>query len=217
MSIQIRKSISRKKWLAVLQVRGSADEILMQRMDEAEKLITDMAQPKTTYRIIPKADIRIEGKSIEKHLKGCHSVAVMALTLGAGIDALIRRTQVTDMAMAVIIDCGASVLTEQLADEYEKQISENISQNTGGFTTPRFSPGYGDYPIEIQKDIIGYVDGSRRIGLNVTSDFTMIPRKSVTALIGIADTPVTGHLATCDMCALRDKCELKKEGKFCGN
>jgi len=241
MNLKISIPISRKQWLAALQVRGEADETLTRRMDEAEKLIAEAASPKATYRIMPVSDIRTEGDSIKKHLEGCHSVAVMALTLGAGIDMLIRKTQVTDMALAVIIDCGASVLTEQLANEYEQQIHKDIAGKTGSlealqanqkagdfvtpnsdmnkasYTTPRFSPGYGDYPIEMQKHIIGYTDATRQIGLNITSDFLMVPRKSVTALIGISDKLVTGSLATCDTCVLRDKCELKKEGKICGN
>ena len=44
-----------------------------------------------------------------------------------------------------------------------------------------------------------------------------VPRKSVTALIGISDHPVTGRLATCGECVLREKCTLRKEGKFCGD
>ena len=115
------------------------------------------------------------------------------------------------MAKAVIIDCGASVLIEQLADEFQAEI------NVGPFTTPRFSPGYGDWSITEQARIIRLLDGQRQIGLNVTKDSLMIPRKSITAVIGIADHPVKGCLATCTECVLKDKCELRKEGKFCGD
>lgn len=45
----------------------------------------------------------------------------------------------------------------------------------------------------------------------------MIPRKSITAVLGISDHPVKGKLATCNECVLRDKCELRKEGGFCGD
>jgi hypothetical protein len=44
----------------------------------------------------------------------------------------------------------------------------------------------------------------------------MIPRKSITAIIGISDKPVSGYLAVCSECALRDKCELRKTGRICG-
>lgn len=213
MNIEVVKPISREEWLKALHVKGEADQQLAVQMDEAERLLLEAAAPKAIYRVMERTDVRLEGFSIEKHLEGCHKVAVMALTLGVGIDSLIRKIQVTDMAMAVMLDSGASILVEQLCDQYEAYIREN----TKGYMTSRFSPGYGDYPLEAQKDIISCVDGQRKIGLNVTANSLMIPRKSVTALMGIADHPVTGRLATCAECVLRDKCTLRKEGKFCGN
>ena len=143
----------------------------------------------------------------------------MAVTLGVGVDQLLRKTQVTDMALAVIIDSGASVLIEQLADDFQEEIVKKpeASDRNNTFTTPRFSPGYGDWPITEQARIVRLLDGQRQIGLNITKDSLMIPRKSITAVIGISDHPVKGCLATCDECVLQDKCLLKKEGKFCGD
>jgi hypothetical protein len=53
--------------------------------------------------------------------------------------------------------------------------------------------------------------------ISPAADSLMIPRKSVSALIGLADHPVKGKLATCNECVLKEKCLLRKEGKFCGN
>ena len=239
MNIEITLPIDRDQWLTALHAKGSADSRLAEQMDEAERLLKAAARPKAVYKIMERgallpeaaengeaaADISREANlSIKKHLEGCHKIALMAVTLGTGVDQLLRKTQITDMAMAVILDCGASVLAEQIADEFEQMIAEQIgagseddSPNTGLFMTPRFSPGYGDWSITEQSRIIRLLDGQRQIGLNVTKDSLMIPRKSITAVIGIADHPVKGCLATCDECVLKDKCRLKKEGKFCGD
>ena len=224
MNIEITRSIDREAWLKALHAKGSADSRLAEQMDEAERLLEETARPKAVYRpaeistIIKDGDPDNSGKeqaaaslSIKKHLEGCNRAVLMAVTLGVGVDQLLRKTQVTDMALAVILDTGASVLIEQLADDFEKEIE------AGPFTTPRFSPGYGDWPITEQARIVRLLDGQRQIGLNVTKDSLMVPRKSITAVIGIADHPVKGCLATCDECVLRDKCLLKKEGKFCGD
>lgn len=229
MNMNISRPICRDSWLSALHVKGGADAQLSGQLDEAERLLVVAAKPKATYRIMPRRDVKTEGASIEKHLEGCHTVVVMAATLGIGVDNLLRKMQITDMAMAVMIDSGASVLIEQLCNEFEAQIRKRLFNasddeeeiDTGKvqpkFMTSRFSPGYGDYPITEQTRITGYLDTSRQIGLNVTSDSLMIPRKSITALIGIADHPVTGKLATCNECVLKEKCTLRKEGKFCGN
>lgn len=219
MNLETNRTIDRKAWLAALNAKGTEDSRLAEQMDEAEKLLKAAARPKAVYRMIEISDILSNdenisaGKSlsVEKHLEGCHKAALMAVTLGTDVDQLLRRIQVTDMAMAVIIDSGASVLIEQIADDFQNEIK------IGPFTTPRFSPGYGDWTITEQARIIRMLDAQKQIGLNVTKDSLLIPRKSITAVIGIADHPVKGCLAICDQCVLKDKCELKKEGKFCGD
>lgn len=214
MNIEITEPVSREKWLKALHVKGAADEMLTTRIDEAEKLLFAEAGPRAVYKIMDRRDLGTRGRSIEKHLEGCDKVALMGVTLGIGVDNLLRRIQVTDMSLAVIIDCGASVLVEQLCDSFEEYIKQHVAEK---YLTSRFSPGYGDYPIEEQGKIIKYLDAVRQIGLNVTKDSLMIPRKSVTALIGLANHPVKGTLATCRECVLKDKCTLRREGKFCGD
>lgn len=214
MNINITEPVSRDKWLNSLHVRGTADETLEVRLDEAEQLLLAAARPKAIYKVMDRSEVKTSGDIIEKHLEGCHKVALLGITLGIGVDNLLRRTQITDMALSVIIDCGASVMIEQLCDKFETYIKKNIEEK---YSTSRFSPGYGDYSIEEQPRIIKYLDAPRKIGLTVTADSLMIPRKSVTALIGLADHPVKGRLATCGECVLKDKCTLRREGKFCGD
>ena len=216
MNLEITGTIDRDKWLTALHAKGSEDPRLAEQMDEAERLLKAAARPKAVYKVLEMASILPDGESlsIKKHLEGCHKTVLMAVTLGVGVDQLLRKTQVTDMAMAVIIDCGASLMVEQAADQFEEEIRRQLGPT---FTTSRFSPGYGDWHITEQSRIIRLLDGQRQIGLNVTKDSLMIPRKSITAVIGIADHPVEGSLATCDECVLKDKCQLKKEGRFCGD
>lgn len=258
MKINSSSPICRDRWMAALHVKGQADAQLTAQFSEAEKLLFAAASPKGVYKIMERNDVKTKGFSIEKHLDGCYKVIVMAATLGIGVDNLLRKTQVTDMAMAVVIDSGASVLIEQVCDDFEQQIRQRIQGSelnrgldaarfgadrvaNGGsdvvgagaaktvagkqnlqpahmmYMTSRFSPGYGDYPLTEQSRIVGYLDAQRQIGLHVTADSLMIPGKSITALIGIADHPVTGRLATCNECVLKEKCTLRKEGKFCGD
>ncbi len=239
--------IDRKQWLAALHVKtaadgmaeeataSKADTMLNRQMEQAEGLLLAAAKPKGTYKVMERANIHTAGFSIEKHLEGCQQVILMAATLGAEVDALLRKTQVSDMALAVIIDAGASVLMEQICDNFQEIIKEemrssahsvseaslhqkmDLPQREQIYFTSRFSPGYGDYPLKEQKRVIQYLEGQKKIGLYVTQDSLMIPRKSVTALIGMADQPVKGKLASCDECVLKEKCTLKKEGKFCGD
>lgn len=221
MKIDITRPVDREQWLETLHVKGNADSRLMESLQEAERILLKEAGPKAVYRLMDRQLFHSEGFSIEKHLEGCHKVIIMGLTLGSGVDSLIRRTQITDMPTAVLIDAGASVLIDQLADEYQRYICDSLAETEGGvgniYTTSRFSPGYGDYPVTEQMRVLRYLDAGRKIGLTVTAESLMVPRKSITAVMGLSDRPVTGRPATCGECVLKDKCELRKEGKFCGD
>ena len=211
MKLKIPTTIDRGQWLQTLGVKGEADERLEASLLQAEDQLLKAAAPQGIYRILPLDALELTGNAIKKHLAGCFEMAIMGVTLGAAVDNLIRTSQIRDMAAAVILDCGASVLIEEICDDFELQIKEK----SGGFLTGRYSPGYGDLPIETQGNLINIMDGPRKIGLTVNQNYIMIPRKSVTAILGIADHPVSGYLATCAECKLRDTCDLRKEGKNC--
>ena len=206
-------TIDRAQWLQSLGVAGQADDSLEASLQAVQDQLLQAAVPQGTYRVLGLQTLALKGTAIQKHLDGCHQMAVMAVTLGAAVDQLIRASQIRNMADAVILDCGASVLVEQVCDAFEEQIKQE--NGCGRFMTGRFSPGYGDLPIETQDQLIKVIDGPRKIGLTVNQNHIMIPRKSVTAILGIADHPVKGYLATCDECMRKDICVLRKEGKNC--
>mgnify|MGYP000808145703 CR=1 FL=1 len=87
----------------------------------------------------------------------------------------------------------------------------------GTYLTGRFSPGYGDWDIAVQPLVAAALDTARRAGLCVTDTNLMTPRKSVTAILGVSDHPVKGHLAGCGHCVLRTRCEYRKRGKTCAS
>lgn len=156
----------------------------------------------------------LAGKDIERHLAGCAECVLLGVTLGPGADTAIRRLGVGDIAAGVAADALASALAEQVCDGAEAALRQ-LAAEDGLYLTGRFSPGYGDWPIEVQPRLAGLLDTSRRIGLCVTDRFLMTPRKSVTALMGLSERPVTGWRAGCGSCALREKCEYRKRGQTC--
>lgn len=216
MKISLAGPIDRRLWLRYLQAGAEADDQLEAQLVRAEKLLLDTAQPRAVYRVTDLAALPVEGASVRRHLAGCVRAAVMAVTIGSGIDELIKRTQITSMPDAVILDTGASVLAEQAADEAERILKEELAEKLPDmYATSRFSPGYGDYPVACQREVLNLADAPRRIGLTVTASDMMVPHKSVTAVIGLADHPVTGRFAPCSECLLYEKCDLRTKGKHC--
>ena len=139
----------------------------------------------------------LPGEDVHKHLTGCGQAILLAVTLGPGVDAQIRRAGVGDIA-------AEAQLRQWAATE-------------GKYLTGRFSPGYGDWDIAVQPMVAAALDTVRKAGLCVTDTNLMTPRKSVTALLGVSDHPVKGQLAGCGHCVLRTRCEYRKRGKTCAS
>ena len=53
--------------------------------------------------------------------------------------------------------------------------------------TDRFSPGYGDLPLTLQRDVMNALDCGRTVGITLTDSLLMTPSKSVTAIIGMKE------------------------------
>ena len=56
---------------------------------------------------------------------------------------------------------------------------------SGARLRPRFSPGYGDLPLEMQKDIFSLLGCPSNVGITLNESLIMSPSKSVTAIVGI--------------------------------
>ena len=122
------------------------------------------------------------------------------------MDALLRRAQAEDLAAAVALDCCATAAVEAVCDLAEAEIRARLPGCSFPF---RFSPGYGDLPIELQDPILRLLDAPRRVGLCATDRHILTPRKSVTAVLGISDGEISPQKRGCASCTFRDRCKFQ--------
>lgn len=162
------------------------------------------------------SNFELLGEDISKMLENSDRCILMAATLGIEIDNLIRYTQVRDLAKSIILDSCASSAIESVCNAISDELEE-ICKKKGLFTTDRFSPGYGDMPIEVQKEFVSILDAQRKIGLTVSSSGLMIPRKSVTAVVGISKVRHSRRFSGCENCRMFLECEYRKAGRLCRN
>lgn len=116
------------------------------------------------------------------------------------------------MTKALAMDAMASAAIEQICNRAEEQFRE---QMPGIYFTWRYSPGYGDLPLELQPQILQLLDAQKRLGLTVTPEHILIPRKSVTALIGLSAQPLKKGTRGCATCRMRETCQFRKRGAHC--
>lgn len=122
---------------------------------------------------------RAESADLAKNLAGCTEALLFAATSGVGVDRLIALTAKRSPADAAALDALASAAIEAFCDVAE------AAAVRGAPHKPRFSPGYGDLPLSLQKELLGLLDADRTLGLTLTGALTLTPTKSVTALIGL--------------------------------
>jgi len=128
--------------------------------------------------------MRTSSHDLRKVLKGCSGVVVFGATVGLEIDRLIARYSRISPARALMFQAIGTERIESLCNLFEDEIRVE-QQRLGLDITPRFSPGYGDLPLEVQKEIFNILDCPRKIGLTLNESLLMTPTKSVTAIIGI--------------------------------
>lgn len=159
-------------------------------LDECVKEISGKLSFKvcySRYSISKSCDIidlgfaKVRSHSLSLCLEECDEIILFCASIGLEIDRLIAKYGYISPAKATMFQAIGSERVEALCDAF----CEDMAGEIGGNLRPRFSPGYGDLPLDIQKDIFVALDPAKRIGVSLGDNLFMTPSKSVTAIIGI--------------------------------
>ncbi len=179
--------------------------------DVAERTRTADGVPRI---VLEGCALTLDGESIAAHLEQAQAVGIMAVTLGAEIDRELRRLSMTDPLGQLIFDAAATATIECMADEAEIDLA-NMALKRGLFTTARFSPGYGDLPLECQSTLLAVLETERYLGLTLMPSLLMVPTKSVTAIVGFVERLYADVQLGCSACNLREDCYASKDAATC--
>ena len=216
--------IDKKEALRYMGYSGqSIDDNLQQLLDACISEVMNISKKSFVYEIfdidrtgeglcLKGTTLTLSGEDIHAHLSKAEKCAVMAVTLGLEVDKRISLYSKTDLTKGLIFDACAAAAVESLCDMVQGEI-EAEAKSMGLEITTRYSPGYGDFSIEIQKEIAKVLKTYSRIGLSVNESSIMIPRKSVTAFIGIQREKCNEKNHKCKDC--KDKhCMFRKDGDY---
>lgn len=159
-------------------------------LEECRGMILPVLAPKAVYEEFPlihseeyRLDLgfaKVVSNSLTRNLAGCSKLVLFAATVGAGVDRLILKYNRLSPARAVILQAMGAAAVEQWCDEVNGIITSEY-----GPTRPRFSCGYGDLPLSLQREIFPALQVTKNIGVTLTDGDLMMPTKSVTAIVGI--------------------------------
>lgn len=206
--------ISRREIRRYLGYGGNeGDETVNALIEECLKELTSAASPKSISRVYPLRLLPDDGidftvfqaksRNLSRNLKDCEQVILFAATLGAGVDVLLHKYTKLQMSKAVIMQAAAAAMIEEYCDE-ENRLLKQEYEAQGLYLRPRFSPGYGDFPLECQRDITAVLETPKRVGIMLTDSLLMAPSKSVTAVMGVSGKSHRCDVKGCEACAKTD-------------
>lgn len=153
-------------------------------------------------------------RSLAKNLQSCEDIIIFAATIGIEIDRLISKYSRLSPAKALCFQAIGAERIESLCNTFNSEVRQELCAR-GLSAKPRFSPGYGDFPLYTQRLIFDLLDCPRKIGLSLNESLIMSPSKSVTAIIGISNETQDhfndeNHPSSCSECSSTN-CNFRKE------
>lgn len=198
---------------AGIKTRQKIDEKILEKVCEETKILIKPRGIWEIYNynnenqtILSEEAIKLTGKLIGTHLKSSERVACMAVTIGEEItNEVTRRFEQGDYFFSLLLDAAGTATVEQVADEMEKQIRQEVVKE-GCKMKWRYSPGYGDWSLDQQLEMFK-LSKAAKIGMKLSEAKMLIPRKSITAIIGLTRNEICNeqkHKHNCENCNKND-------------
>lgn len=127
---------------------------------------------------------RISSADLGRRLEGCGEILLFACTAGAEMDRLAARAKLASPVKGMLMHAIGAQQVEGACDALCGRLAEIFPDR---LLTERYSPGYGDLPLTVQREIFTALNCERTIGVTLLESLLMQPSKSVTAIIGMKE------------------------------
>ena len=146
-------------------------------MDFSPEVAARRAELERTAPIVPRS-------TWKRTMWNGRDVFFLCGTIGAEFDVWQRRLSAVSAADALLSQQIGLDAVEKVMDEVENEAKVKV-EGEGLKLKPRRSPGYGDLPLELSREIITCLDAPRKLGVSITDSNLLVPSKSVTAICEI--------------------------------
>jgi hypothetical protein len=212
---------------AVLRSQGSDPEAIRERggalMDLAEKALEEgkaYLSPIVAYRWLAieslhherihlEGGARLTGSLISQHLGAAKQIVGVLCTIGDRLEEKVSEVMGEDPAYGLALDGFGSAAVEALANAVCYHFETQVAEEEYRASIP-LSPGMVGWPVEVGQREIFDILGDDNAGVRLTSSSMMIPRKSLTMVMGFGpEVGNEGH--PCDYCSMRETCRYKTD------
>jgi hypothetical protein len=186
-------------------------------LEESHELVA----PAAIYTILPVRRFEHQEVSLEsgavlsgalaaRALAGASQVALAVCTVGPALEERMSDLFAAgDAVRAVALEGAGVAAVRQVSTQLGVFICDAATAR-GLQVGMRASPGQEGWSIQQQRVLFGLVP-AEEIGVQLTSSCLMLPRKSVSFVIGLGPE-MRADSVPCDFCSKRDRCQWRRSG-----
>lgn len=150
------------------------------------------------------------GSLVARALAGATEVALAVCTIGPALEERMSALFAEGEAVRAVALEGAGVAAiRQVSATLGIHICD-LATARGQQVGMRASPGQEGWSIQQQRVLFGLVPAGK-IGVRLSSSCLMLPRKSVSFVIGLGPE-MRADSVTCDFCSKRERCQWRRKG-----
>jgi hypothetical protein len=157
-------------------------------------------------RIILEDEKELSGSLVSRHLAGAQQVVLALTTIGSGLEEYASSQMGKDPLLSLALDGLGTSAVEILGEQVCRRIGKQAEIAGLTASTP-LSPGEPDWPVEIgQPQIFSLLDPAM-VGIKLTSGGMMIPKKSISFVVGIGADMSRADF--CELCNFNERCRYR--------
>ena len=199
--------VIRKRSPRLVELAGRALEEARPLL-EPRTLFVELDVEKLSHeRLLLDGGGKLSGTLIAEHLGPAKQVILILCTVGEALEAYAARVSKDDIVYGLALDGVGSAAVETLANAACKQF-EDKAVELGYQSSIPISPGMVGWPVDKSQPEIFEILQPAQVDVRLTEYGLMMPRKSLTMVLGFGPTMKTGGW-TCDYCAMRETCRYQ--------
>jgi hypothetical protein len=148
----------------------------------------------------------LTGPLVTRHLAGAQRVIAALCTIGPELEVAVTELLCEDPLYALALDGLGNAAVESLAQQVCTLIGEKVKAEGLQTSTP-ISPGNKEWSVDVgQPQIFSLLDSSQ-VGIRLSPNSMMHPKKSMSFIIGIGSEMSQANL--CEVCSLKETCRYQ--------
>lgn len=179
-------------------------------------------QPAVSFRVWPVVEsgpgwmelrdgTRLHARLLSHHLRGASHLALGVCTVGAALENRVSEWfAASERLRAVVLDDIGSLALYGLSDQLEALLQKE-AETLGLEASGVLSPGEDGFDLSEQAKVAELAGGGS-IGISITSTAMLIPRKSLSMVMGFgARMQKWGRAERCARCGARERCPHRQQ------